>query len=235
MHQRNHTTREINHMETERHIFSRLKWSAVVGTLVLGVGLQAHAGCLDVSSLMKKASLEPQDLSGVRFIRAAYSQDGDWTPGFFQAPIVGLWAFKYVSEGNTGIKDGTQIDGGNTLWFADGNELTYSAIRNPTTGATCLGVWERTGRSTYELNHVGNSWDPTVTAPFGGSSGPAFIRQHVTLASDAMSYTGTFEISQLENDGKTLAPGFPIKGKIEAVRVTIRTTTQPLPLSGNEY
>jgi hypothetical protein len=222
-------------MRTKEAILGRLKWSVVVGTLLLGVGLEAHAGCLDVSSLMKKASFEPQDASAVHFIKATYSQEEDWTPGFFQAPIVGLWAFKYVSEGNTAIKDGTQIDGGNTLWLADGNELTYSAIRNPTTGATCLGVWQRTGRHTYDLNHIGNSWDPTVTAPFGGSSGPAFIRQHVTLAPDAMSYTGTFEINQLENDGKTLSPGFPIKGKIEAVRITINTTTQTLPLSGNEY
>jgi len=113
-------------------------------------------------------------------------------------------------------------------------EMTYSAIRSPTTGATCLGVWKQTGRYTYELNHVGNSWDPTVTVPFRGSSAPAFIKQWVTLASNGKTYSGWFEINQLEKDGKTLATGFPIKGKIEAVRLTVDTTTQTLPLSGNE-
>ncbi len=224
-------------MRVKQSIWTRLKWASGLAALLLGTVLiqPASAGCLDVSGLMKKAAFDGQDPRfGGRFIKAAYGQEEGWAPGFFQAPIVGLWEFKYVAEGNAKIPDGTQIDGGNTLWFADGNEITYSAIRNPTTGATCLGIWERTGRYTYELNHVGNSWDPTVTAPFGGSSGPAFIRQHIVLSPDGNSYTGSFEINQLEKDGKTLAAGFPIKGKIKATRISMGSTTQTLPLSGNE-
>jgi hypothetical protein len=213
-----------------------LKWSAVLGSLLLGlaVGGPASAGCLDMSQFMKKTGFESQDsVYGGRVIKTIWDESASDDTSH-PAGIVGLWAFKYVAEDNDAIPNGTQIDGGNTIWFADGNEMTYSAIRNPTTGATCLGVWKQTGRYTYELNHVGNSWDPTVTAPFGGSSGPAFIRQWVTLSSNGKSYSGWFEINQLEKDGKTLATGFPIKGKIEAVRVTIDTTTQTLPLSGNE-
>ncbi|HEY2465376.1 MAG TPA: hypothetical protein VGI32_15055 [Steroidobacteraceae bacterium] len=220
----------------------RLKWVLCVAALVTGASLtqQANAGCLDMSSFMKKTSFD-SSYGGAGshgyFVKTAYGDaDGDWSPGFFHAPIVGLWAFKYIAEGNgaNGPPNGKQIDGGNTMWFADGNEITYSAIRNPTTGATCLGVWKRTGRYTYELNHIGNSWDSSFTGPFGGSTGPAFIRQHIILGEDANSYTGKFEIRQLEKDGKTLMPGFPIKGRIEAVRVTVDTTSQTLPSSGDE-
>jgi len=195
----------------------------------------ASAGCLDMSGFMKKTSFHDDDRAfGGRIIKTGFEEGEDWAPGFYRAPIVGLWAFKYIAEGNVAPKDGMQVDGGNTLWFADGNEVTYSAIRNPTTGATCLGVWKQTGRYTYELNHVGVSWDSSYTGPFGGSTGPAFIKQSITLAPDAMSYTGTFEIRQLDKDGKTLSPGFPIKGKITAERVTLETSTQTLPTSGDD-
>jgi hypothetical protein len=228
--------REIINMQRQQSFLTTLKWSAVVGSLLLGLALiqPVSAGCLDMSQFMKKTGFESQESAyGGRFVKMAWEEsDGD--EEFHHAAIVGLWAFKYVAEGNEGITNGTQIDGGNTLWFADGNEMTYSAIRNPTTGATCLGVWKQTGRYTYELNHIGISWDQTVTAPFGGSAGPAFIKQYVTLASDGKTYNGWFEINQLEKDGKTVAVGFPIKGKIEAVRVTVDTTTQTLPTSGNE-
>ena len=141
------------------------------------------------------------------------------------APIVGLWAFKYISKGNMetlGIPDGAIVDGGNTLWYADGNENTVSGVRAPDTGDVCLGVWKRTGEWTYELNHIGLSWDNVNNVP----GGPAFIKQYVTLAKDKNSYSGTFTINQLKADGKTPALPALIKGKIVATRVTIDTDTQ---------
>jgi hypothetical protein len=226
-------------MEVQGQVLNRMKWSTAACALMIGAAFtqQANAGCLDMSGFMKKTRFDSDTATAQGgFIKAGYERDEEWASGFFHAPIVGLWSFKYVAEGNgsNGPPDGTAVDGGNTLWFADGNEITYSAIRNPTTGATCLGIWKQTGRHTYELNHIGVSWDSTFTGPFGGSSGPAFIRQSIKLAPDEMSYTGTFEINQLEADGKTRMPGFPIKGKIKASRVTMDTTTQTLPQSGNE-
>ncbi len=117
------------------------------------------------------------------------------------------------------IPEGAIIDGGITTWYADGNESTLSGVRAPDTGDVCLGVWKRTGEWTYELNHLGLSWGP-VKKEYGG---PAFIKQHVTLAEDKKSYSGTFTIDQLNPDGKT--PSLPalIKGTIVATRVTIDT------------
>lgn len=142
-----------------------------------------------------------------------------------RAPIVGLWAFKYLSKGNLstlGIPDGTVLDGGNTLWYADGNENTVSGVRAPATGDVCLGVWIRTGEWTYELNHIGLSWNTDKGIP----GGPAFIKQFVTLGADKDSYTGTVTIRQLNPDGKTLSTPAPIKGTILATRVKINTDTQ---------
>src|ERR1700683_1567426 len=145
----------------------------------LGAGLaqQASAGFLDVSAIKIAASElrnSPSQFGPARFMKADYRQvsDDEFGPSFFHAPIVGLWAFKYTSMGNSktlGIPDGAPIDNGTTGWFADGNEITFSGTRNPIVGATCIGVWKQTGERTYELNHIGLSWNPLAasTAPAG--------------------------------------------------------------------
>jgi hypothetical protein len=225
-----------------------LRAAALAAILSVGAAItqQASAGCLD----LPRAKLHPTNLQGFesdfgsgRFIKTGFMHvaEEEYAPSFFHAPIVGLWAFTYLSKGNEAtyhFTDGMPIDAGNTMWFADGNEITYSAIRNPIVGATCLGIWKRTGEHTYVLNHIGLSWDPTAATsappagpmdPGGGPgapSGPAFIKQYVVLARDGQSYTGTFSINQLMTDGKTPA-GPPITGTIKATRVNIDTDTQP--------
>lgn len=219
----------------------------LVAVLALGSVLaqQASAGCLDVPGFKPRTSdlLSPPSVFGsARFMKADFRQvsEEDYAPSFFHAPIVGLWAFKYTSLGNMAIykiPDGAMVDGGTTGWFADGNEITFSGVRNPIVGATCIGVWKQTGERTYVLNHIGLSWDPTAPSPTGpagpgnpgggpgASSGPAFIKQWVTLSRDGQSYTGHFAINQLMPDGKTPVAPEPIKGTITATRITIDTDT----------
>jgi hypothetical protein len=227
-----------------------LHGAALIVPVLLGMGFmqQASAGCLDVPGLKVPSTNPGKSESGfgsVRFIKADYKEELREEEDAHAAPIVGLWAFKYTSEGNVdtlGIPDGAPIDSGNTTWYADGNEITYSGTRNPIVGAFCSGVWKRTGEHTYVLNHIGLSWDPTAASisppgnpapagpgnPGGGPGapgGPAFIKQHVTLSWDHKSYSGTFTINQLLPDGKTPALPYPIKGRITATRVTIDTDT----------
>jgi hypothetical protein len=225
---------------------SPLRVMALACILSLGTLLvqPASAGCLDVPTLKRANYESPESYFGAaRLVKVDLRHEDGWVPGFFQAPIVGLWAFTYTaSKGNVGIPAGATVDAGNTLWFADGNEITYSGIRNPIVGATCLGIWKRTGEFTYVLNHIGLSWDPLAasvsppnapapagpTNPGGGPGapgGPAFIKQQIILSRDAQTYTGWFEITQLMPDGKTPA-GPPIKGTIKATRVNIDTDTQ---------
>jgi len=211
--------------------------------LATGLSQQASAGCLDVPGIKiptSGAQDSPSLFGSARFMKADFRQEEQFAPGFFHAPIVGLWAFKYTSVGNMAIykiPDGAMVDGGTTGWFADGNEITFSGVRNPIVGATCIGVWKQTGERTYVLNHIGLSWDPTAPSPTGpagpgnpgggpgAASGPAFIKQWVTLAKDGQSYTGHFAINQLLPDGKTPVASEPIRGTITASRITIDTDT----------
>jgi hypothetical protein len=196
----------------------------------------AAAGCVDLKAAKPVSWQAPGEFFGsLRFLKVS-SQDtssaaaSESTWGWDEepvrkAPIVGLWAFKYISKGNLktlGIPNGAILDGGNTLWYADGNENTVSGVRAPETGDVCLGIWKRTGEWTYELNHIGLSWNTAQNVP----AGPAFIKQYVTLGKDKNTYTGTVVIRQLDPDGKTLSTPAPITGTIVATRVTVDTDTQ---------
>ncbi len=223
-----------------------VRGAGLVAMFAVGTGLaqSASAGCLDVPGIKIPTSelRSTSPFGAARFMKADYRQvaDDEYGPSFFRAPIVGLWAFTYTSKGNMatlGIPDGAPIDNGNTAWFADGNEITFSGARNPIVGASCIGVWKQTGEHTYVLNHIGLSWNPLAPSsapagpgnPGGGPGavgGPAFIKQYVTLSRDGQSYTGTFSINQLLPDGKTPALPAPIRGTITATRVTIDTDTQ---------
>lgn len=197
--------------------------------VVLGLAFMqaSHAGCGQYDPAKKLAdSLSPATLGAPRFIRAAYQWVDDESPEWrdhAQPAITGLWYFQYLSKGNKalGIPDGAILDQGNTIWFADGNEMTSSAMRAPDTGSICLGVWERTGEYTYELNHIGNSWDPVHNV----TAGPAFIKQYVTLEKSRDKYTGVVTIIQYKADGKSV--DIELKGIITATRQTVNTKTQP--------
>jgi hypothetical protein len=222
---------------------SALCGTILIAPVLLGVGFvqSAAAGCLDVPGV------KPPSATGGKFVKADYRPSWEEENPYI-APIVGLWTFKYSSEGNAktyGIPDGAEVDAGVTTWYADGNEITYSGVRNPVVGAFCAGVWKRTGENTYVLNHIGLSWDPQAAPvsppqapgpagpgnPGGGPGapgGPAFIKQYLTLSKDHQSYTGTFTINQLETDGKTPVFPTPIKGSVTATRLTIDSTTDPI-------
>jgi hypothetical protein len=212
--------------------------------LATGLSQLASAGCLDVQGVKVPTSELRNSTSpfgSARFMKADFRQvsDEEFAPSFFHAAIVGLWAFKYTSVGNMAIymiPDGATVDNGTTGWFADGNEITFSGMRNPIVGATCIGVWKQTGERTYVLNHIGLSWNPLASSiapagpgnPGGGPGapgGPAFIKQSVTLSKDGQSYTGHFAITQLMPDGKTPVAPEPIRGTITATRITVQTDT----------
>ena len=128
---------------------------------------------------------------------------------------MGFWHVKFVSEGTTGIPDGTVIDTGFSQWHTDGTEILNSS-RPPATSNFCLGVWEKTGRSTYKLNHFALSSDLN-----GNLIGPANIREDVTLDASGNGYSRTFSIDQFDLHGSTLAH---IVGHISATRITVDTT-----------
>jgi hypothetical protein len=130
------------------------------------------------------------------------------------APIVGFWHVTFISKGTGFIPDGTVVDMGFSQWHSDGTEILNSS-RPPATSNFCLGVWEKTGPSTYKLNHFALSSDLN-----GNMVGPANIRENVTLGSQGTTYSGTFSIDQYDTSGNLLAH---IVGEIKATRITVNT------------
>jgi hypothetical protein len=133
---------------------------------------------------------------------------------FDHAGIVGLWKIKFVSKGNTGIgiPDGAPLDDGYATWHSDGTEIMNSG-RVPKTGSFCMGVWKRTGRSSFKLNHFALSWDPTGTKLIG----PTNIKQEIVLDGNENSYSGTVTIDQYDTEGHLLVH---ISGLVSAQRIT---------------
>jgi hypothetical protein len=177
-----------------------------------------ETGCGYSPSKAPAAPARPQRGSGQgQFRRASLvmvsGHDRNWDDDSDRAPIVGLWKVKFVSKGNTaiGIPDGAPIDEGYATWHSDGTEIMNSG-RAPITGNFCMGVWKKTGRSSYKLNHFALSWDPTGTTLIG----PANIKEEVVLDSEN-SYSGTFTIDQFDTEGHLLAH---ISGLVSAQRIT---------------
>jgi hypothetical protein len=130
-------------------------------------------------------------------------------------PIVGFWKVKFVSEGSSGIPDGTVVDAPFVQWHSDRTEIMNSS-RLPATQSFCLGVWKHTGESDYGLNHFALSFDTS-----GTFVGPAQIRENISLNNKADQYSGTFTIDQYNAAGTLLQE---VKGQVTATRITVDTT-----------
>ena len=90
-----------------------------------------------------------------------------------------------------------------------------NSSRPPATSSFCLGVWQKSGPSSYELNHFALSSDLS-----GNLIGPAQIREEITLNQKANQYEGTFTIDQYDVAGNLLVH---IAGRVNATRVTVDT------------
>ena len=150
----------------------------------------------------------------VAFSLAVENQDESPLAEVFD-PIVGFWKVDFISEGNSGIPDGTVLDAGFAQWHSDGTEILNSSWP-PAIGNLCLGVRERTRPSQYKLNHFTISWYPDETL-----QGPGNIREVITLSPDHNSYGGTFTLDQYDEDGNDLVH---LTGQVKAKRITVNTT-----------
>lgn len=141
-------------------------------------------------------------------------------------PIVGMWHVTLTAQGNpNGPPDGTPIDNALATWHSDRTELMNSA-RPPQDGDFCMGIWKKTGKNTYKLNHF--AWFANDTANPGGignPTGPTRILQQITLSQDGAHYSGTFALDAYDTSGNQVAH---IIGVIAATRININTTVPDL-------
>jgi len=141
-------------------------------------------------------------------------------------PIVGMWHVTFTAEGNTeGPPDGTPIDNAMVVWHPDGTEIMNSN-RPAQDGNFCLGVWEKTGRNTYKLNHMPWQGNDTENSPsgIGNPQGAVQIMEHITLT-DCDHYSGRFILDAYDPSGNPVAH---IVGVIKATRVTVNTKVKNL-------
>src|SRR6185437_5527987 len=198
--------------------FKRL--TLVLGTIVIGAmfSATAYAACGD--SVRLSPRLHPQAWQGLGAVQPGslllVSDDAD--------PIVGMWHATFTAQGNeAGPPDGTPIDSALVTWHSDGTELMNSA-RPAQDGDFCMGIWKKTGKHSYKLNHF--AWlgaSDTANAPsgIGNPQGPTQFIEEVTLDADGQHYTGTFTINAYDTSGNLVAH---LVGVINATRITITTT-----------
>lgn len=176
---------------------------------IVAVGMlmttKASADCGGFSPLKRGARLQRQAWHG-------------------EDPIVGMWQVNFTAEGNgqNGPPDGAPIDAALVVWHADGTEIMNSG-RPAQDGNFCMGIWEKTGWSSYKLNHFALGND-TANAPggIGNPAGPTHIVEHVSLSRDGKSYSGRFILDAFDRSGNNVAH---IIGVISAKRITVDTTS----------
>ena len=133
--------------------------------------------------------------------------------GASSAPIVGLWAMRFVAENSPGTPNGTVVDWGYVEWHSDGTELMNSGGHAPATGNFCMGVWAQTGPSAYKLNHYALSYDATT----GLLANYVHVHEQVTLDPTGNQYSGSFNIDITDPSGNPVAT---VKGIVSAQRLT---------------
>jgi len=173
----------------------------------------ASAGCGDISGRPAAAL----GLQHSYLVQAAYRPErfvlvSDNEPS--GASIVGLWSVNLASKGNPGIPDGALLDWGYAQWHSDGTEIMNSGSRSPATQNFCLGVWAKTGGSSYKLNHVALSYDLVS----GTLNGTVSIREQVTVDHHGNSFAGTFTIDVFPPGASTAV--VHLAGEITGQRIT---------------
>jgi hypothetical protein len=179
----------------------------------------AHAGCGLYTPVPHAASWQP-GIAMPRLVSAAFliNRDGDERS---EPSMVGTWKEHWISEGSSGIPDGTEVDASYAQWHSDGTEINVSGLRAPLTGDVCLGEWIKTGAWTYQMNHFGVSYDSTGQ----NLVGPARIQQWLTLDARGNATTGRFTIDQYDESGNLRAH---VQGKVTGTRVTMETGFEPV-------
>ena len=155
-----------------------------------------------------------------------------WQPGYGEAyqrivladwhedrePIVGMWHVIFTAQTMNNAPFSAVIDNSVVVWHRDGTEIMNSS-RPAQDGNFCLGVWTRTGKLTYYLNHIPWAGNDPENAPtgIGNPQGGAQLTEKVTLNPDGNSYHGYFTLDAYDTSGN-LTVSFT--GVLKAKRIT---------------
>ncbi len=195
---------------------NRTFWAASLASLVLALFAlpKANAVCGLPRPAVMPSSLHLM-LGQPRLLNAGLESENEHG-------IVGFWHVKFISKGSGQVApDGAEIDAGYAQWHSDHTEIMNSGGRSPLTGNFCLGVWKQVGERTYKLNHFAAAFDGNGMT----LTGPANIRETVTLDRDGDSFKGTFTIDQYTETGNLQVH---LQGIITGTRITVSTPPESI-------
>jgi hypothetical protein len=192
--------------------------TAITGTLAMvslamGLVTEGSAGCPNLPGL-KAGAAQPISWQG----------KGEFGPG---SPllvagrddsvdgIVGFWRVTYA------LPDGTVFVNGFQQWHSDGTEFHYDAGSPPARGNFCLGIWEKTGRFHYTMNHFFQNWEPTNNSLHDRGQ----IREEIDLDHSGDEHFGTLTIDDYDPAGNLLVH---LQGTVHATRITVKTDLKDL-------
>jgi hypothetical protein len=104
------------------------------------------------------------------------------------------------------------------MWHEDGTEFE-NAVKPPTGGNICYGVWKETSGGMVKLHHIGLMFDST-----GNLSNIFTDDEKVKVASNGQTYTGTFDFKLWPPSFEAVGVGTPIAeatGSIAATRINV--------------
>jgi hypothetical protein len=202
--------------------FWRLAHAMVALALALVVP-NALAQCMLSKKAVKPASWSSSHLAGQRLVQAAVhkSDDDDDDPS-----IVGMWHVVFTAQTLNGTPVNMVFDDAIVVWHKDGTEIMNSS-RPAQDGNVCLGVWAKTGKLKYYLNHIPWAGNDPTNAP-GGIGNPqagAQLLEQVTLSPDGKSYSGTFTLTAYAANKQ---PVVSFTGVLTATRITTSTSITDL-------
>jgi hypothetical protein len=173
---------------------------------------------------VKPANWSSSHIAGARVVPAALQRSDDDDDGI--PSIVGMWHVIFSAQTLNGTPVDMVIDNAIAVWHKDGTEIMNSS-RPAQDGNICLGVWAKTGKSKYHLNHIPWGGNDPTNAPggIGNPQGGVQLTEHVTLSPDGNSYSGTFTLTAYTTNGQ---PTVTFTGVLAAKRITPSTSITSL-------
>jgi hypothetical protein len=183
---------------------------ALVGTMVP----TAMAQCGLPTKPIKPAVWQPHyGGAHLKLVRAGWDDD--------EPSIVGMWHVIFNGQTLNGEAFSGVVDNSVVVWHSDGTEVMNSS-RPAQDGNFCMGVWVRTGRLKYHLNHIPWAGNDPSNAPngIGNPQGGAQLIEKITLSPDGNSYTGSFTLDAYDTNGHVTVS---FTGMLTAKRITVNT------------
>jgi hypothetical protein len=191
---------------------------------MFALSFNALAQCALPKKAVKPVIWSGSHLAGPRLVKTAFQKSSDDDDG--GPSIAGMWHVVFVAQTLNGDPVNMVLDDAIAVWHNDGTEIMNSS-RPAQDGNICLGVWIKSGKLVYRLNHIPWAGNDPTNAPsgIGNPQAGAQLMEQVTLSPDGNSYTGTFTLTAYAANKQPVAL---FTGVLTAKRITTSTSITEL-------